>query len=115
MFNYFCKNKEIKFKVWRQETGEWVRFSLGMIMANGFSFRELVVKENLKDWLRYTCERDSNGVEIYEGDMIKYQVPGNHPHVNGTHEVVFKDGMFGIIGKDGCIYKLTAGTTEVVL
>lgn len=43
----------------------------------------------------FTGLQDSNGTDVYEGDIVRYQ------HNNKTYQVVFKEGIFWGEGENG--------------
>lgn len=101
--------REIKFRAWdkyenkmRQvSTIDFTNEDLWLIVENN-----RIMSANLfeVELMRYTGIKDKNGVEVYEGDIIKYSsnVINKFYAVNEIlREVEFKYGMYGIKGFEG--------------
>lgn len=75
--------REIKFKAW---DGEKIRRVYAI--SNGHACHPESGEEKF-DWvlMQFTGLRDANGVDIYEGDIMPW-------NVNGNLVVVFKKGKF---------------------
>ncbi|MBN1046204.1 hypothetical protein DVW08_12715 [Clostridium botulinum] len=72
-------SREIKFRAWNKLRNQM----------------EYDVYKEYNNLMQYTGLKDKNGIEIYEGDIIKY----SHNYTGEImREVVFKYGSYGIEG-----------------
>ena len=80
--------REIKFRAWIKDLKE-----LGepKTLKEIYEFKMLSENSIFNDLelMQYTGLKDTNGVEIYEGDILKF---GN----NNTSEVTFENGCFNV-------------------
>lgn len=80
-------NKEIKFRAWDASNKKMCHWKAGEI-SHDFWDAVRVRKLNL---MQYTCAKDKNGKEIYEGDIVERN---NFSNKRGI--VVFEDGMYKV-------------------
>lgn len=90
--------RQIKFRVWNEKTKRWIHgpgkecnLFGEMILFGGF-MRVPIGELNDCIALQYTGVNDKNGVEIYEGDLIKYgKMSGDVSFIAGMFVIDYPD------------------------
>ncbi len=93
------KNRKLKFRVWNRKKEEMLKpFHLLQYMDASERYQQEMCDAYGEDvvLMQYTGLKDKNGVEIYEGDVVKYVVNPHYEFENGkrTGVVKFEDGRF---------------------
>ena len=110
--------REIKFRAWDTENEEWVAVSMAWSDDKHGPISTPVVFEGRGKCViqQYTGLKDKNGVEIYEGDIIKYitQYYGNKVERQKVVEWIddMQDDSFGEPLSMG--YRFHGGDIEVI-
>ena len=98
--------REIKFRAWNGHqmlTWDW-------LSAMGYVGMMLTDRKRFESIMQYTGLKDKNSKEIYEGDILYFDVIDEHPSV-----VRFVQGMF-CIEEDGSWFPISQfySTCEVI-
>lgn len=92
-------NREIKFKI--EVDGEWRVMNWKEIIDNAMNGNDLAFYRKVQ----YTGMKDIHGIEIYEGDIVKWKDDsrwGEHNENNksGISEIIWEGLGFNIKGSD---------------
>jgi len=88
--------KEIKFKAWDKEEKRWIDIEhlwrnpkgiIETIIDNNGNHYNILQSDSIP-FMQYTGLKDKRGIEIYEGDIVKYNAP---QEVGKVVEVLFPD------------------------
>ncbi|WP_169753598.1 YopX family protein [Campylobacter mucosalis] len=91
--------REIKFRAWDKKNKRWVSHNSLLneteVSASVLTPPKLTIKHPNWDIMQYTGFTDINNTEIYEGDIVKFEIPF---HIASTKiaRIFFENGAFKI-------------------
>lgn len=109
--------REIKFRAWFKDTGEMKEVAMNNVYKGNTSYLHLSPMPfsdyRAVDLMQYTGLKDKNGVEVYEGDIIRYNDSLNGPRSKMT--VKFEGGSYTLDAyREGWCYELGSCLVEYV-
>ncbi|MCQ9638642.1 YopX family protein [Chryseobacterium sp. WG14] len=82
--------REIKFRFWDVKDFLFIPWQ----SINSEHLHDYLSKdENIVKAQQYICEKDKHGVEIYNGDILKFHIGSRN-----LRKVIFQYGSFGVVG-----------------
>ena len=106
--------REIKFRVWNKKLNRFAPDSCSINLQGddeGVWFDTFTGNFDVEFWPMEDCEllqftglKDKDGVEIYEGDVLRYVWKSKIETI--TREVLFIDGCFAVKESDNCDHAL---------
>ena len=87
-------NRELKFRVWDNQSDFYWGEEEGMDFKKiAFNFYDSLFEECRLVFQQYTGLKDKNGVDIYEGDIVK-ATSDQYTNENFVGKVIFDEGCF---------------------
>ena len=93
-------NRQIKFRVWDNQNNDWLinqrieDYPVELLYSD-HKFYIAHSLDNLDNYIiqQYTGLKDGNGVDIYEGDIVK-AISDQYENENFVGKVIFDEGCF---------------------
>ena len=110
-------NREIKFKAKRLDNGEWVKGLPILYKIDGsYMWRECQqpIRIDPHTLCQYTGEKDMNGKEIWEGDVVEREIYDLYKGIAKVKGVIEYRGASFIVVSEGVPYSLYSKYVKVL-
>ena len=108
--------REIKFRIWDKEKGKMLnKYDVGFITL---SYLDVYGSDEFYEFMQYAGLKDENGVEIYEGDIVRvehtnyYETEIEPEYKPWIGKVIFKESGYYI--QTGCDYHPSLSNIRIV-
>lgn len=102
--------REIKFRAWDTETGEWLtmEFGIGNLIDTAIAFESI-------ELMQYTGRKDKKGQEVYRGDVVEISFTGGQTF-SLRHVIEWQDDKARWVGRRlGATFRALEGLGDMLL